>query len=164
MNKLERLTTRYVDSEDRIQIGGEQANGESLAVWLTRRLLDRLIPHLTLWLEQQSDGLPRHDMWMEFAQQSAQSQLAPQPPVALTGESEQWLAVSVDLSPGQGQMQLVFKGASGQEAAVTFVPLALRQWLGILHNAHVVARWTLEVWPEWMVVANPKADQSVTRH
>ena len=150
MNKLERLTTQYVDSEDRIRVSGEPASGDVLAIWLTRRLLDRLISHLVLWLEQQSGDLPQRDMLMGFAQQAAWSQLAPQPPVALSQESEQWLVTSVDLSPGQEQLQLVFKGTRGQEAVISFAPLALRQWLGIVHDAYQAAGWPDNPWPEWI--------------
>ena len=53
MRVLHRLTTDYVEEEDRIRVSGASANGDTVVLWLTQRLLNRLVPHLTAWLAAQ---------------------------------------------------------------------------------------------------------------
>ena len=43
---LGRVTTVYVDVEDRFRLSGEAQDGLVLVLWLTQRLLCRLVPHL----------------------------------------------------------------------------------------------------------------------
>ena len=43
---LHRITTEYIDSEDRIRLTGQLASGDTVVLWLTQRLLNRLVPHL----------------------------------------------------------------------------------------------------------------------
>lgn len=69
---LHRITTEYVEAEDRVRIVGEVEAAETVVLWLTRRLLDRLIPHLTLWLERRQGDVLRADLLLSFAHQAAQ--------------------------------------------------------------------------------------------
>ena len=39
--RLTRLTTEYVPSEDRMRLAGETGPEASVVIWITRRLLDR---------------------------------------------------------------------------------------------------------------------------
>ena len=87
--KLQRITTEYIDREDRIRLTGELAAGTVVVLWLTQRLVNRLVPHLTAWLDRQvtpASNIPsvqaRHqDIVQSFAQQAARVQLAPEAPV-----------------------------------------------------------------------------------
>jgi len=159
MIELQRLTTEYVECEDRIRIAGEVENAPAQVLWLTRRLLERLLPHLTLWLEKQQGNLPHADLLLGFAQQSAQANLAAQPPVQAAADSQAWLVQAVDIGTDAEQMQLTFKNPQGQRAQLRFSALALRQWLGILHQAYAMARWPLDVWPQWMIEASARAPE-----
>lgn len=51
MPALQRMTTDYIVQEDRIRVTGECAGGGVLVLWLTQRLLVRLVPPLCRWLE-----------------------------------------------------------------------------------------------------------------
>lgn len=165
MIELQRLTTDYVDSEDRIRVTGEVANQSAQVLWLTRRLLDRLVVQLMLGLEQQQGGMPHADLLLGFAQQSAQSQLLPQAPVQMMPDSKAWLVCSVNISGNVEQVQLTFVDSAGHMASVSFSALALRQWLGIVHQAYCVARWPLDVWPQWMADATvSKPEQTQVWH
>lgn len=158
MPSLQRFTTQYVDSEDRVRLTGALSEGVVLSLWLTRRLLDRLIPHLTLWLERQHANLPRPELVLEFAQQEALSQLVPQPPVE-AGDAQVHLVISIDISPANEQICLCFKTGAGAQADISFAATPLRQWLGILRHAYQQADWPLFPWPEWMV-ADERAGQN----
>lgn len=156
MHELQRFTTEYVDLEDRIRLSGETAGGEAEVLWLTRRLIGRLVPHLCAWLEKQ-DGLGRAldephmaDVLQGFALQAALQSLVPQAPVRPEGAQHSWLVQSVNLTAGEAALHLVFQGAADRQCVLALQAQALRQWLGILHAQCCVAEWPLEVWPSWL--------------
>jgi hypothetical protein len=164
MPLLVRITTEYIDAEDRIVVRGEVEDDHPVMIWLTCRLLDRLIPHLCLWLEKRYAHLPSADVVLGFAQQEAQGQLVPQPPVEISGKHLQWLVTAVDLQPGDEQIRLVFKGEDSRGMSVDFAATPLRQWLAILHHAYGAAQWPEGAWPGWMTEHVTSAQEAVVLH
>jgi len=57
---LHRLTTRYVSLEDRICLTGETDSDETVRLWLTRRLLDGLLPAVFRWLDKLGSDREQH--------------------------------------------------------------------------------------------------------
>lgn len=154
-NELHRMTTSYVETEDRVQLAGESADGTATVIWVSRRLLVRLLPLMLQWLEQQgvdpdSVDHPHVDVLHSFAQQAARAELAPQPAVQATGTSSQWLAFAVDVASHPSALRLSFRSAADEQAFFSLTPLPLRQWLNILHDAFVKAEWPLDIWPSWL--------------
>ena len=165
MTALTRITAEFVVQEDRIRLSGERAGAEPLAIWVTRRLLNRLLPVLLQWLEQAVGGMPRADVLQSFAQQAARASHTPQPPVRVAPDGESWLAHSVDVSSSPQAVRLTFKAADGRAATLTLTAQQLRQWLGILHEVWTKAEWQGEVWPEWVRGETaPVIQQSVVVH
>lgn len=155
MKSLQRITTKYVEHEDRIRLTGEMASGEVLILWLTQRLLKRLIPHLSGWLEQQTDKVPLAEVRQEMAQQKARLELEPQAPVRADAQAQGVLIYSVDLKAAKASLGLVFKNATYQEVArLQLQTKPLRQWLGIVHGQYVKAQWPTDVWPTWVEQAH----------
>lgn len=176
MLELQRITTEFIDSEDRIRLCGEVAPNQSVVLWLTKRLLDRLVPFLLNWLEQQmgvSAGIGadvRAEVVNSFAQQAALASMTNQPPVQAHTAQSAWLVHAVDVTVNEQTVRLTFKGpqatqpvAEGSEAlaqaCVTMQAQPLRQWLGILHEQCLRAGWASasadhtsprSIWPEWM--------------
>lgn len=152
---LQRVTTEYVDTEDRLRLSGELPGGQTQVLWLTQRLAQRLVPHLCGWLEQQTAAGAPMELVQEFAQQAAQASLEPQVRVEADAGAQAWLVQSVDVSIGEGAVTLLFKpGISGAAVSCLTLPSdSLRQWLGILLAQYQVAQWPLEAWPEWMIGA-----------
>jgi hypothetical protein len=160
MAELQRATTEYVAAEDRIRLSGALDGGATVVIWLTLRLLQRLLPPLVQWLEQRGGGVPRADVLHSFAQQKAQAGMAPSPPVQAAAESAAWLAASIDLARGDKAVRLTFKGQGGESAALTMTPTLLRQWLAILHAGYRRGGWPQDQWPGWIAentAARPKA-------
>ena len=56
---ISRLTTDYVDAEDRLRLSGEVADSTPVAMWLTQRLALRVLPALLQWLDGQTGGGPQ---------------------------------------------------------------------------------------------------------
>jgi hypothetical protein len=151
--ELQRITTEYVDAEDRLRLTGEDAAEQTWPMWVTQRLLRRLLPHLLTWVEQQVRGAVggHADALRSFAQQVARADLEPQAPVVAGEAGAPWLVVAVDVVFAQEGVVLTFKGvASHEQAAILFAPHALRQWLSIVHDHYRLAEWPVDVWPSWM--------------
>lgn len=159
MKELQRLTTEYVEAEDRVRISGELASGETVVMWVSQRLLMRLLPHLFLWLEKQSsDNIPM-EIEQSFAQEAAKAGLAPEAPVQRLTESREWLVAAVDLTPNANALVMSFKSETGQRETMALNAVALRQWLEITHSLWVIAEWPSDVWPEWITSKQPRSDR-----
>lgn len=166
MKNLQKLTTLYVNEEDRIRVTGCLDNGASAVLWLTQRLLHRLIPTLVGWLETPSvTPAGPSDVIQSFKQQAA-TQAGPNlAPVEASSQSEEWVVTSVDYTTSPTHIQLTFRGTSGQNVSLTLSPEAMRQWLDIVHKAHIQAEWPRDKWPAWISSTAPGApDQAVVRH
>lgn len=165
MNRpLQKFTTEFVPEEDRLRLSGVLDDGQPVVLWLTQRLLRRLVPHLCSWLEKQP--LPgasaarsqamvlERDQIHHMAQQAAQGalQAQKQAPVQAPSDAFNGLVQTVKLESGEGRMQLVLcvEQQTPGEFSVAFSPMGLRQWLGIVFRHYERAQWPLEMWPQWM--------------
>lgn len=155
MHDLQRITTEYVETEDRIRLCGEAADGESIALWLTRRLLARLVPHLCEWLTDLTGDGAHAALLNGFAQQAAAGALEPQAPVRAAAESAAPVVRSIDVTAGDAAVRLVFHGGDGLQAGLTLPTVALRQWLGILHAQWLKGEWPASDWPDWINESRP---------
>ncbi|AFU44366.1 hypothetical protein C380_03205 [Acidovorax sp. KKS102] len=172
MKQFERITTEYVEAEDRIRMAGTLHGGELVVAWFTQRLLQRLVAALVQQLQGQGAGVPRSDgpradmlapdalraqVMQGFAQQAARAKLAPQPAVLAAPDHEAWLVHEVNVAQLPQAVQLTFKGmrtGSGVErtpiGVLVLAPEPLRQWLCILYDNYRKAGWPLQVWPDWV--------------
>jgi len=168
MTALDRITTEYIDTEDRLRLSGQYADGAAVVIWLTQRLIQRLIPVLLEWLghsHQQVVAAPHAEIMQGWAQQAARAGLTVQPPVQASAARSAWLADSIDFTPSPEGVVLTFKSANDQRAMLTLPAAALRQWLNIVFDAYVRAEWPLAVWPEWISeAAVPVQTASVVMH
>lgn len=151
MKELQRLTTEYIEIEDRIRITGEVSAADTVVMWLNQRLLLRLLPHLFLWLEKQSESPLPSEIAQSFAQEAAKANLTAETPVERRSSSTETLVVAVDLSPSAESMRLGFRAEDKVVASLSLNPIALRQWLSILQTLWTSAEWPREPWPTWIV-------------
>jgi len=165
MTQLERITTCYVLPEDRVRITGSAALGEVQCVWLTQRMLGRLLPVLLQWLQGEDTDSLRTELVQSFALQAAKRAIEPLAPVPVKAAAASWLALSVDVARARQAVRMLFRGAQGQEAALIMEPKLLRQWLAIVHDAYRKAQWPLHVWPAWVSdSALPARPQALSLH
>jgi hypothetical protein len=159
MTVAQRFTTEFIDFEDRMRISTELPGQQVAVLWLTRRLLDRLVEHLAGLLERETASAAIPEVQQSFAQQAAQvehqqqSQEQPQQPVTAQQAQavHEWLVREVDLTPGQQGVSLRFRGQGPEQVVELGMPaLLLRQWLGIVHGQYRRAQWPLDAWPDWM--------------
>lgn len=156
---LKKITTEYIDREDRLRITAQADGDATVVLWFSQRLLVRLVPHITRWLEKQSrvTGVDSalstdavRDFAAECAQQTAREGLVPQQRVSADTARSAWLVHTVDVSESPTEMRLTFKGDGDQRAVLVLAPTPLHQWLGIVHDQFRVAEWSRDVWPRWM--------------
>lgn len=147
---LERLTCEYIESEDRIRMSGDVASASPVVIWLTQRMLKRLIPALIPLLEDKRTAPHHAEVMQNFAQQAAKAELKPQVPVQAQMASVVWVASSVDISTTVQAVTLTFHALDGQAAYFVMEPLPLRQWLGILHGLYIINEWPQDIWPGWI--------------
>lgn len=162
MPVLQRLTTSWIASEDRIRLAGECTDGGTVCLWLTRRLADRMLPLLLKWLEGHAGADTRAALMQEFAQDAARGALAPQAAVPADGAGAV-LVQAVDVASGPLVMRLTFRPSEtpgeGPSWDITLEQQPLRQWLAIVHDQYCKAGWPLDVWPGWisLTTAQPAA-------
>jgi hypothetical protein len=155
MTLAQRFTTEYVDFEDRIRVSHQLDSGEVVVTWLTRRLTDRLVAHLTTWLEKETEQIPRADVVQSFAQEAAALKLAqaaatqPQAAVQPPPSPDAWLVREIDINTETAGVALRLRGESPNEKRqLGLSRLQLRQWLNILRSQYLLAQWPLSAWPE----------------
>lgn len=173
--ELARITTRYCPLQDRIGLAGALPDGRPVLLWLTQRLLLRMLPTLTTWLEglDATHRQPRAagptsagqalyaDALQGFAQEAAQAHLTPQTPVQLDTQAPAWLVQTVDVSAAPQALRLVFGDAQGAVAAMEMQAQPLRQWLSIVHKAWRQANWPADPWPTWLQQVPAKSAPAV---
>ncbi|CAN5385126.1 hypothetical protein BH10PSE6_BH10PSE6_47260 [soil metagenome] len=174
MTVLRRLTTEYVEIEDRIRIAGQTPKDAQVVMWLTNRLATRAVPQLLRWLENQAAptsassraSAPSQAVRRElqsFAQATAVAGLKQQKPVTARADDPAWVAKAIDIKASQSHLSITFRGAQDQSAGVRFDAMGLRQWLSILHRAWTKAQWPPLVWPDW-IKTHRSAPQNAVRH
>ncbi len=155
---LKRITTEFIDIEDRIRLSGECENTEQVILWFTQRLLQRLLPLLFQWLEGQPSDKQYGEIMQSIALQAAKAALPPERPIQPDKSSATWLVSVVDLTPYENRIDLVFRGIEGQRASLRMEATPLRQWLNIIHAAYCRAGWNRGFWPAWF-----QSDKPTTR-
>ena len=140
---LANITLGYSHEEDRLRLDGADAAGETTTLWLTARLMNRLVPHL---IKRQTDmqlsikKLGSTDI--EGADLSAVESTA----VQCEPGSPEVLVASVDVSSHGDQLLLIFKDwGEAQRAAFVMPSAALQQWHGGLLQCYEQAGWPRDV-------------------
>jgi len=143
---LNKITTQYIDDEDRLRILGESSVGKTFEIWLSHRLLDRLVDNLLSNIKVKG---VIDDVVQVFEQEAASSSLVQQPPVEKIDKPISWLAKEVDINRDTDNTSLTFKDEESRSAQISFQTIELRQWLSIIYNAYKIAEWSVEKWPVW---------------
>lgn len=171
---VHRFTTEYLATEDRIRLSVEFSDGSVQLLWLTRRLLDRLVARLVTQVD--TAPLPsgggtspaKSQAQQKFNQQAAAASITPQKPVRVTAPEKQTkppaLVTNVDLRFQKTVLHLDFKSGDTLLAQIPFRKNALRQWLNVLYTRYQGAEWNGGRWPDWIKSeAGPGGDGATHR-
>lgn len=171
MAALQKITTTYSESEDRLCLAGQNAAGDTTTLlWLTQRMANRLVQTLTEWLETEVDGklaaMPS-DLRQAWVQETAMRQLEPTTPVRVAQGAMTLLVLAVDLTRDGQRYRIVFRCPDGEaenDPSLSLSSTELRQWLAILRSLYQAAGWPLASWPSWMEQPQHQAQQGVVLH
>ena len=158
MSKIDRFTTIYDSREDRIRLLIELTSGDVQEVWLTRRLLGKLIQTLVKKLETAvGSHVPASskETAQRFSQSAAVHGMKTLKPVFSPRGAEKHsdtavLVTTIGFRWGRGVIALDFKVDEEIEQTLSFTEATLRQWLGVVHSQYKIAKWSDDIWPSWM--------------
>jgi hypothetical protein len=157
---IRRFTTEYVVAEDRMRLSLERGDDSVAVLWLTRRLMRRLVPQVVKVV----DALPRlqgggqqtpppSDNAQRRSQLDALGKIEQQAPV-LAGDLpdglENHLITGLGLRMAKTAVFIDFKVGEDVVQTLPFSEAALRQWLGLLHLNFRKGEWVEDVWPSWI--------------
>lgn len=172
MQNLKKVTSEFIETEDRIRLSALNTDNNTIAFWLTQRLLSRLISHLSKQLETDSTeaqntqkGKPRDfsrsgrdetDSNEVRNTQKSEPQgfshsggdVAPQSPVKIEKSNRPILITEVDIKFGNNGLILILKSETESRAAISFTLSELKQWLDILYSLWHKAGWPISQLPQ----------------
>ena len=145
------VTLTYSVMEDRVRLDGIDSEGETLTLWLTARLLSRLIPYLQ---QQQPEKRSMHQVSPRSVAAASQKTDA----VQCSAGSPEVLVVSVDVRSRTGSICLSFKDIDHYQRA-TFVLSAetFDCWSSGLKQCFKRAGWPQDVFERYSTIAEEAA-------
>ena len=167
---LNKITTQYNELEDRIELAGDSENNPPLTLWLSQRILLRLLPPIIDWAEKVTVGernLTETDssLVQDFAQQHANENLKPQLPVGSSNNDDQKavpppslesLVHEINITKSSSFIQLTLKSKRIDNALLQLNNIQIRQWLAIIYLQWIKADWKDFGWPLWIKAPNEK--------
>ena len=157
--QLLRVTLAYSSEEDRIFMDGISADGETKRLWLTARLVNRLVPHLLRIIGNASNETRRSDVLIP---QNAETTK----PVEFVEGSKESLIDSVDIRSRGSDTTLIFKDRSTTaQASLTLSLGEMLLWANALKQCHIRSGWSaLPCYEARDSMPNETQHNSVTIH
>jgi len=155
---LETISISYIVAEDRMCIDGITASGEISRLWLTARMLNRLIPQLLRINMNPSQDQPVLDAAIDSQPEGDKVEFCP--------GSAEFLIESIDIRPRNGSTVLVFKENEQIPRASFILSVgALSRFTSSLRQCFIIAGWPVSPWMEFESVNTDQAEpESVTVH
>lgn len=150
---VETFTARYDQIEDRLCLNAVDATGVKQAIYLTRKLMDQIIPVLAKHLEEKTPkSVPAEvvqSMSQERVRQERKSE-PPQEPVQADLETPRWLCTTVQVQKQPAGLAVTLAGDAACKAQIPLADPHLRTMLDIFRNSYAKAGWDLRVFPDWL--------------
>ena len=150
---VQTFTARYDPIEDRICLNAVDATGAKQAIYLTRRLMDQIIPVVAKHLEEKTPkGVPAdvvQSMTQERVRQARKAK-PPAEPVQADLETPRWLCTTIQMSKQPSGLAVTLTGDVACKAQIPLADPHLRTVLDIFRNSYAKAGWDLRVFPDWL--------------
>ena len=163
------VTMQFDPLEDRIIMDCSNKSKDTQRLWLTRRLLNRLIPSITEQLEVNSSNKISKELEQAFAQEKAEIKKIKTKSVVLKKDNQSWLVTSVKVEKNKFEFKLLFINENGSEtigkdgnhkkAEFVLAISNLRQWLNALFKIYTKAEWDTKCFPNWIDDFNSKYEK-----
>ncbi|HEV8034166.1 hypothetical protein [Yoonia sp.] len=161
---VQMFTARYDLIEDRICLNAVDATGAKQVIYLTRRLMDQLIPVFIKHLEEKTPkGVPTdvvQSMTQERVRQVRKAE-TPARPVNTDLETPRWLCTTMQMRKQPAGLLMMLTGDAACNAQIPLTDQQLRAVLDIFRNAYAKAGWDLYLFPEWLAPAKAEVGLGV---
>ena len=161
---VQTFTARYDPIEDRICLNALDASGSTQAIYLTRRLMDQIIPVVAKHLEEQTPkGVPT-DVVQSMTQERVRQARKAEPtaePVQAELDTPRWLCTTIQMNKLPSGLAVTLSGEAAFKAQIPLADLHLRTVLDILRNTYAKAGWDLRMFPDWLGPEQAAAGQGV---
>ena len=151
--RIQTFTARYDPVEDRLRLDAVDAQGDKQAIFLTRRLTDRVIPVLVSHLEGKTpDGVPA-DLAQGISQSTARQarQVGEATAAVVPGnETPSWLCRMMHFQQAEHGLNVIFTDDTQTDAVMPMVEANLRAVLDIFLDLYTKAGWPTDPFPEWI--------------
>ena len=151
---VQTFTARYDPIEDRVCLNAVDVDGGKQAIYLTRRLMDQIIPVVVKHLEEKTPkGVPSdvaQSMNQERVREARKTAL-PAEPVQVDLETPRWLCTTVQMSKRAAGLAITLADDTACTAQISLTDLHIRTVLDIFRTSYVKAGWDLRVFPDWLV-------------
>lgn len=158
--RIQTFTTRYDPVEDRVRLDAIDAQGQRQAIFLTRRLTDKVIPVLASHLEGKTPaGIPAdlaQGMRQSRARQARQVGETT-PAVAVERDTPTWLCRTLHFQKANHGLNVIFTDDTRIDAMMPMVEANLRALLDIFWDIYMKSGWPTAPFPDWQ-----KPDAQVT--
>jgi len=158
MQSLKKVTSEFIDTEDRIRLSALTAEDKAVAFWMTQRLLIRLVTHLSKQIEigsprsgdaSESEGASYSDSDRDI--QTDRESFTAESAVKIEKNIKPVLITEVDIKFGKSDLTLVLKSGNKSCANISFSLSELKQWLDILYTLWHRAGWPISHWPQKLI-------------
>jgi hypothetical protein len=160
--RVQSFTARYDPIEDRICLNAVDATGAKQAIYVTRRLMDQIIPVVVKHLEEKTPkGVPAYvvqSMNQERARRARQLETHA-PPIQVDLETPRWLCTTMQMQKQPAGLAVTLTGDAACKAQIPLADPHLRTVLDIFRNSYVKAGWDLRVFPNWLGSAKPETEK-----
>ena len=138
-------TVAYEEREDRIKVLGKSKEGGTVVLWLTQRLLGKLIPHLRGRLLDAISDDDSRSLEAVNAREAAKLDSAEEDRLVLT-----LVVDAIDITDSKSLTIMQFRGETCSEG-FSAVRLALNaaqlsSWLQVLRACYQKASWSQDCW------------------
>ena len=174
MQSLKKVTSEFIETEDRFRLSALTTENEAVAFWLTQRLLTRLVAHLSKQIEIDSPQLSHAPVDKKtdnsdsdrntpidkktdnsdsdrYGQTSNRESSPEQSAVKIEKNIKPILITEVDIKFGKSDLTLVLKSGKKSWASISFSLTELKQWLEILYSLWHRASWPISLWPQKLI-------------
>ena len=133
---------KYRPQDDRIQLLCYESSSPVFSVWMTQRLLLRLVPSLKMWQGKIAPGV----VWSAAGASRSVPESRPLPPIESTVPS--WVVRSVKAVAVGFDLRLELTGVARERLLLVLSHHQFIRWMAALHAAYLDAEWPPEVWDE----------------
>ena len=160
MFNIKTVTMKFDPLEDRLKMDCSDNYKNTQRLWLTKRLLDRLVPSVANQLEAKSTNKISIELEQSFEQEKAEITKTKAKSVKLMKNNPTWLVSSVKVTKSKHNFKFLFieeqkididKKITYQNRAEFDLAIPnLRQWLNALFKIYKKAEWDTNFFPNWI--------------